>query len=187
MNTTFHSRTIPIRLFSDAKMNEAPEMIGNYKKWGKLFKDDRQIEWFATSGKKGLCPTYQSNALKNSGFYIFRNGWAPTSTVMMVKAGPPGEWHCQPDNGTFELWINGRNFFYDSGSYVYAGDSAVNKERAWFRQTMVHKTLTLNNKNLETTDSKCLLWKTNKDAEMLVVENQSYKDFETQTVGFLRG
>ncbi|MCR5801680.1 MAG: heparinase II/III-family protein, partial [Lachnospiraceae bacterium] len=30
---------------------------------------------------------------------------------MAVKAGPKGEWHCQPDNGTFELWYNGRNLF----------------------------------------------------------------------------
>lgn len=30
---------------------------------------------------------------------------------MVVKAGPKGEWHCQPDNGTFELWANGRNLF----------------------------------------------------------------------------
>ncbi len=33
------------------------------------------------------------------------------ATQMVVKAGPKGEWHCQPDNGTFELWFNGKNFF----------------------------------------------------------------------------
>jgi heparan-sulfate lyase len=165
-------------LFSDAKMNEVSEMKANYRRWLEFFKGDRQIEWFATNGKKGQLPPYNSNALKNSGFFIFRTGWTPASTVMMLKAGPPGEWHCQPDNGTFELWINGRNFFYDSGSYVYAGDSVVNRQRAWFRQTMVHKTLTLDNRTLETTDSKCLLWDTGDTTEKLVVENQSYKDLK---------
>ena len=46
---------------------------------------------------------------------------------MVVKAGPKGEWHCQPDNGTFELWFNGRNLFPDTGAYVYAGSAEVMK------------------------------------------------------------
>ncbi|GAE17350.1 heparinase III protein [Bacteroides pyogenes DSM 20611 = JCM 6294] len=33
---------------------------------------------------------------------------------MVVKAGPKAFWHCQPDNGTFELWFNGKNLFPDS-------------------------------------------------------------------------
>lgn len=41
---------------------------------------------------------------------------------MVVKAGPKAFWHCQPDNGTFELWFNGKNLFPDSGAYVYAGE-----------------------------------------------------------------
>src|SRR3712207_8035649 len=43
-------------------------------------------------------------------------------------------WHCQPDNGTFELWFNGKNLFPDSGSYVYAGEGEVMAERNWHRQ-----------------------------------------------------
>lgn len=65
---------------------------------------------------------------------------------MVVKAGPKGEWHCQPDNGTFEFWFNGRNLFPDSGSYVYAGDDEVMKLRNWFRRTSSHNTLTLDGK-----------------------------------------
>lgn len=95
---------------------------------------------------------------------------------MTLKAGPPAFWHCQPDNGTFELYIKGRNFFPDAGSYVYGGgDKEVLKERDWFRQTMVHKTLTLNNANLDSTDTKCLLWQPNPDLDKLVLENPSYK------------
>ncbi len=97
---------------------------------------------------------------------------------MMVKAGPPAFWHNQPDNGTFELMVKGRNFFPDAGSYVYQGDAEVNKQRDWFRQTKVHKTLTLNDQNLDSTDSKCLLWEGEGKIQKLVVENPSYKGLQ---------
>ena len=98
---------------------------------------------------------------------------------MIIKAGPPARWHNQPDNGTFELFLKGRSFFSDSGRYIYGGDSIVLAQRNWFRQTRVHNTLTLNSRNIETTDSKCLLWDTtHPDYEVLVTENNSYKDLK---------
>lgn len=43
---------------------------------------------------------------------------------MVVKAGPKGEWHNQPDNGTFELWFNGTNLFPDTG-FTYMPETPV--------------------------------------------------------------
>ena len=91
---------------------------------------------------------------------------------MVVKAGPKGEWHCQPDNGTFELWFNGRNLFPDSGSYVYAGDDEVMKLRNWFRRTSSHNTLTLDEKNLQTTQSVTKLWQPEGNEQILVLLRQ---------------
>ena len=164
--------------FSDAKITKKSVIQRNYRDLSKVFPNNEQIKYFATDGKKGSLPHNLSIAFKTSGFYTFRSSWANNATMMVLKAGPKAFWHCQPDNGTFELWCKGRNFFPDSGSYVYAGDSEVNKQRDWFRQTMVHNTLTLNDRNLEETESKCLLWTTDKkaNAEILVVENPSYKD-----------
>jgi heparan-sulfate lyase len=170
--------------FSDAKLDKKPEMLKNYKRWAKVFPKNNQILYMATEGKKGELPAYLSKRYENSGFFIFRNGWKEDATVMVLKAGPPAFWHNQPDNGTFELYVNGRNFFPDAGSYVYAGSAEVNKERDWFRQTMVHKTLTLNNANIEQTDSKCLLWETGSNTEKLVVENQSYADLKHRRTVF---
>ena len=104
--------------------------------------------------------------------------------VMVVKAGPKGEWHCQPDNGTFDLWFNGKNLFPDSGSYIYAGPGEVQKMRDWFRQTCVHNTLTLDNKNLETTESKTLLWQPDGNQQVLVTQNPSYKDLDHRRTVF---
>lgn len=162
-------------MFSDAKLDNKKQMLKDYKSWLKIFPDNQAIRYMATDRKEGTPPNHLSTAFKTSGFYVFRNGWTENTTQMTLKAGPPAFWHCQPDNGTFELYIKGRNFFPDAGSYVYGGDDEVLAQRNWFRQTMVHKTLTLDNKNLEVTDSKLLLWKTGKKEDVLVYENVSYK------------
>lgn len=108
--------------------------------------------------------------------------------VMVVKAGPKGEWHCQPDNGTFELWFNGRNLFPDSGAYVYAGDEEVMKLRNWFRQTQVHNTLTLDGRTIDTTESVTKLWKPEGNVQILVTENHHYEGLKhRRTVFFVDG
>ena len=160
--------------FSDAKRGARHAEIRNYQTWTRLFPDNPYIKWFATLGKEGKRPDNLSRGYLTSGFFTFRNGWDKGATVMVVKAGPKGEWHAQPDNGTFELWFNGRNLFPDSGSYIFAGQGEIQKQRDWFRQTRVHNTLTLDNRNLETQRSKTILWQPEGDVQTLVTENPSY-------------
>ena len=174
--------------FSDAKRRGKSSKIGSYRAWTKFFPKNEQIRYFATEGKEGRLPENLSKGFLTSGFFTFRNGWKDDATVMVVKAGPKGEWHNQPDNGTFELWFNGTNLFPDTGFYVYAGDDGIMKLRNWFRQTMVHKTLTLDNKNLETQSSVTRLWKPEGKVQTLVTENQSYKDLKhRRSVFFVDG
>lgn len=53
-----------------------------------------------------------------AGYYVLRNGWTPASTVMILSNNKSNDAsnslsaysHNQPDNGTFELYHNGRNF-----------------------------------------------------------------------------
>ena len=162
--------------FSDALLTGKQYTINCYKKWSALFPDNQVIRYFATEGKEGTLPDYLSKGFTTSGFFIFRNSWGKNATQMVVKAGPKGEWHCQPDNGTFELWFNGKNLVPDSGSYVFAGDEEVMKLRNWFRSTSVHNTLTLNNQTIEATESVTKLWKPEGKTQILVTENPSYKD-----------
>lgn len=174
--------------FSDAKRRGKENKIKNYKKWSPLFPDNQQIRYFMSEGKEGKKPENLSKGFLNGGFFVFRNGWDKSSTVMILKAGPKGEWHNQPDNGTFELWYNGTNLFPDSGFYIYGGDENVWKQRNWFRQTMVHNTLTLNNRNLEEQASKTLLWKPESKTPVLVTENNSYKNLKhRRSVFFVDG
>ena len=172
-------------MFSD--FHGQRDMVPLYKKWSEVFPEDGMIKWLATKGGEGKVPDYTSRAFDVSGYYCMRNGWDSTSTVMVMKAGPKGEWHCQPDNGTFEYWRKGRNFFPDSGGYVYGGDAEILQMREWFRQTAIHNTLTLDGKNLEITDSHLKLWKDNSSKTICVVENQSYKDLKhTRKVTFFK-
>lgn len=173
VNTAFPDYSHP--LFSDAKEGNKKELIKNLKKWAKVYPKNNDLQYMASEGKKGTVPAHLSKAYQTSGFYILRNGWDKESTMMIMKAGPPAFWHNQPDNGTFELYINGRNFFHDSGCYLYAGKGEVMKLRNWFRQTRVHNTLTLDNRDLETTDSKCLLFNTEGKNDVFVYENPSYQ------------
>lgn len=167
---------LSLPMFSDTHSFKADAVIKNSKGWMKLFPNNEQIRYFATEGKEGVAPKTTLNAMKTSGFYSLRSGWDKDATAMVYKGGPAGEWHCQLDNGTFNLMVKGRNFFPDAGSYSYGGDAEVMKMRDWFRQTKVHNTLTLNDNNLEKADTKCLLWKSDKNLDVLVTENPSYRD-----------
>ena len=93
---------------------------------------------------------------------------------MVLKCGPDGGGHCQPDNGTFVVYAGGRNLMPDGGSYIYSGDP---EGRNWFRQTKVHQTLTLDGENSEYAP-KFLLWKPGENIDILVVENQSYENLK---------
>lgn len=172
MNICFPDYTNPC--FSDAQIGAKHAELRNYREWMKLFPQNKQIEYFATEGRKGKQPENLSRAFKTSGFYTFRNSWKNDATVMVLKAGPEAFWHNQPDNGTFELWVNGKNLFPDTGMYVYAGDSEVMKLRNWFRQTMVHNTLTLDDRTLEKTQSVCKYWDGEGSVQTLVTENPGY-------------
>lgn len=172
--------------FSDAKLSSKPSELQRYRNWLKLFPENEEIRYMATEGHEGKLPMNLTKGFLNSGFFTFRNSWKKNATVMVVKAGPKGEWHCQPDNGTFELWFNGKNLFPDSGSFIYAGEGEVMKLRNWFRRTSVHNTLTLDNRNMETTESVTRLWKPEGDMQILVTENQSYRDLKhRRTIFFI--
>ncbi len=172
-NLLFPDNTNP--MFGDTKQHNRSTLKRQFAAWSKVFPANSQLPWVASDKKEGVMPYYTSQAFENSGFYVLRNGWDKNATVAIVKAGPPAFWHNQPDNGTFEYWHRDRNFFPDSGSYVYGGDEEVLQQRNWFRQTRVHNTLTLDNRNLEKTESKLLLWKDKGGQTVCVTENPSYK------------
>ncbi len=162
-------------MFGDSWNGEKKRRIEQFASWSKIFPYNETIKYFATDREEGKQPDFLSKGLSTAGFYTFRNGWESKSTVLILKASPPGEFHAQPDNGTFELWVNGRNFTPDAGTYVYSGDAEIMKKRDWYRQSRVHNTLTLDNQNMIITDAHQDKWETSKTLDILTYTNPSYK------------
>jgi heparan-sulfate lyase len=134
------------------------------------FPDNATLAFLAGDRQTPAPPT--AFALPDSGFYSLRSGWDRDAIHLLLKCGPDGGWHCQPDNGTFELYAFGRYLMPDSGCYLYSGDA---EGRKWFRQTRVHQTLTLDGRD-SAYKARKLLWQTGDRLDALVVENNSYAD-----------
>ena len=140
-----------------------------FLKWAELFNREDFL-FIGSKGMKGHKPEQTAYSLPNSGLYSMRSGWDKDAICLTLKCGPDGGGHSQPDNGTFDLYAGGRILMPDAGSYIYSGNP---EGRAWFRQTKVHQTLTLNNENSKY-DPKLLLWETSDSLDILVIQNNSY-------------
>jgi heparan-sulfate lyase len=146
---------------------------------GRIFKRE-DLTYIGTAGKQGTEPKTTCVAFEPSGLYVLRSGWDNDAVWMALKCGPDGGWHCQPDNGSFELYAYGRYFMPDTGCYIYHGDD---KARNWFKATRQHQTLTLDNAN-SAYKPKLLLWQDKGDTPVLVVENASYKGLKHRRTVF---
>lgn len=155
--------------FGDAWAGTPGQHSERFMDWSELF-DRKDFLYLATEGQKGTKPEATAYALNESGLYSMRSGWDKQAICLVLKCGPDGGGHCQPDNGTFDLYAGGRNLMPDAGSYIYSGDP---EGRAWFRQTSVHQTLTLNGRNSKYAPN-LLKWETGNDLDILVVENAGY-------------
>jgi heparan-sulfate lyase len=136
----------------------------------KEFPDSTTLAYLA--GQRQVRPPPTAVRLATAGLYSLRSGWDDQAVHLILKCGADGGWHCQPDNGTFELYAYGRYLMPDSGCYIYSGDA---EGRKWFRQTRVHQTLTLDGRD-SAYKARSLLWQTGDALDVLVVENQSYAD-----------
>jgi len=159
--------------FGDAWAGKPGQYQKKFQDWAERF-NRQDFLYLATNGKKGKKPDSTAFALPYSGLYSMRSSWNKDAICLILKCGPDGGGHSQPDNGTFELSAGGRNLMPDAGSYIYSGDP---ENRAWFRQTKIHQTLTLNGENSKY-DPKLVLWKPGKTNDILVVENQSYENLK---------
>lgn len=174
----------------------------NFIKYTELFPDSEEFKYMATAvnggNAQGKTPGNDIKVFGDAGYYVMRNGWEPSSTVMIFSNNKSNDistdlerWsHNQPDNGTFELYINKRNFFPDSGvySYEYNTNTDSGKARLWFRNSENHNTLTLGKVtegNRYASDFKYAAGKLLKaDADVLVFENQGYDNLKHRRTVF---
>lgn len=94
----------------------------NFKQYVEMFPDSEELKYMQTAGNggtaQGRTPNNDMKLFDQAGYYVLRNGWTPASTVMILSNNKSNDAsnslsaysHNQPDNGTFELYHNGRNF-----------------------------------------------------------------------------
>lgn len=157
--------------FGDAWEGSPGQYHARFKRWGDFFKRDDFL-FVASEGREGQLPDSTAFALPVSGLYSMRSDWTQDAICLVLKCGPDGGWHSHPDNGTFTLYAGGRNLMPDAGCYIYSGDP---EGRAWFRQTKIHQTLTLDDRDSRYRP-RLLLWQPGDEVDVLVVENKSYDD-----------
>ena len=148
----------------------------NLNNYVALFPDDLELLWLATEGKEGVMPTATSKGFADCGYYVLRSGWEKSATMMVVgnaTQSPAEKWHRQWDNGTFELYVNGRHFFRDSGCYTYTTGS----DRSKYAATTAHNTLSLNGKNITACRGELLRldYNSKNSTDRLVIKNPSYE------------
>jgi len=168
MKLAFPNGTTP--QFGDSWTGKPGQYYKNLQTWGALF-DRSDFLYVGTEGEKGLKPEQTAFAFPQSGLYSMRSSWDPSAISLVLKCGANGGGHSQPDNGTFELYAGRRSLTPDSGSFIYSGNP---EGRAWFRQSKVHQTLTLNGENIAYAP-KLLLWQPGEKHDILVVENKNYE------------
>ena len=140
---------------------EASELLGDPK-----YKARAELD-------RNALPNQKSYAFTEAGMYVLRNDWGPDQIHMGLHCSPVAiSGHDQPDNGTFELYAYGRWLMPDTGFYTYGHDR---EGRAWHRQTRVHQTLTLDEKD-SADDGRHLLWQSDDALDAVVVENGSYQN-----------
>lgn len=174
----------------------------NFIRYVELFPDSEEFKYMATAANggssQGKTPGNEMKIFEDAGYYVMRNGWEPSSTVMIFSNNKSNDiskdlerWsHNQADNGTFELYINKRNFFPDSGVYTYNYNlgSQAGKDRLWFRNSENHNTLTFgkvtdgSRQASDFTKAEGRLLKA--DNDVLVFENQGYDNLKHRRAVF---
>lgn len=159
----------------------------NLRQYSEMFPDDEELKWFAYEGKYGTRPQSTLITYPTSGYYIMRNGWLSSSTMLIHKncydpdrTGLNG--HNHPDNGHVVLYINGRKFLPDAGVMSYSGS-----DFSIYRSTEMHNTITKARANITSRKGKLLKTESSTGYELIVTENEAYADLTHRRAIFFVG
>jgi hypothetical protein len=95
----------------------------------------------ALAAIRPAAPAQCSQAFRDGGFYVLRDGWGSNATWALVDGGPHGFLNCghaHADALSLEVAVGGRSVLTDSGTFGYTGI-----ERDQFRATSSHNTATV--------------------------------------------
>jgi hypothetical protein len=92
-------------------------------------------------------PSWTSRDFSAGGYYVLRDGWTPTSSVLVLDCGPHGVLNCghaHADALAFDLSVGGTPVFVDPGTATYTGSA---RQRDHFRSSAAHNTVTIDGRS----------------------------------------
>lgn len=110
-------------------------------------------------------PTKTSNAFKNGGYFIMRDGWTETDNFLLIDGGNLGGLkggHAHADALSIDLAVGGDSLLVDSGTYTYHESEEM---RDFFRTSIAHNTLMIDGKSQSEPGGK-FDWKTRAETEV---------------------
>ncbi|OGV73474.1 MAG: hypothetical protein A3K19_28800 [Lentisphaerae bacterium RIFOXYB12_FULL_65_16] len=113
----------------------------------------------ASGRNEGTAPRAKHAALRDSGFYVFRTGWAPGDSYFIVTGTHVGRgvsWcHSDADAGHFEINVGGTDVLIDSGRYLYGSVRNPWLEyHRYFKSTRAHNTVEVDGESMGKTTGK---------------------------------
>lgn len=144
------------------------------------YADQRYLPLLATSNRQNdfalwfgadKLPTksssqWQSVNYPRSGYAILAHGKGENATWLCLKYGPHGGGHGHPDKLNFVLYARGQVVAPDPGTAKYG----LPIQRGWYRTTLAHNTLTVDEKSQKSAEGKCLAFGNEKDVDFVVAE-----------------
>ena len=83
------------------------------------FPQNEVLRYFATEGKEGSLPSFDSVALPYAGMAVMRTGWSENDVWLFLDAGPFGSNHQHEDKLNVLMHAYGKAVLRDCGNYDY--------------------------------------------------------------------
>ena len=101
-----------------------------------------------------------------SGYAILAKGDGEQATWICLKYGPHGGWHGHPDKLNFVLYARGQVLAIDPGMARYG----VPIHGGWYRTTLAHNTLVVDEANQRPAEGKCLVFGSERGVDFVVAD-----------------
>jgi len=92
-------------------------------------------------------PEILSRGFADGGYFVMRNGWAPTDDSLVIDCGgldTSSGAHRHADLLSIDLSLRGRSLFVDPGTYSYTGSAEMRNQ---FRSSRAHNTLSVDGRS----------------------------------------
>ncbi len=175
--------------FNDSSTVAVPGQAALYEVAYARFKDDRYLRVLAQTKRdsdlallhgvldSGSPPAWaaESRNFPASGYAILSAGQGKDATWFCLDYGPHGGGHGHPDKLGFVLYGLGQIIAPDPGTANYG----VPIQAGWFRSTLAHNTLTVDEKSQNPAEGKCEAFVAEKDFSAVMADAGPIYDFVT--------